>query len=153
MADVESHQGTILAAITVAAAPERVFRALTEPHELMRWWGSDALYRSTSWTIDLRPGGKWWSEGKGADGRPYRVEGTFVVVDPPRRLAYTWNHSWPTGGEAAPETLVTWVLVPSGAGTLVTLTHSGFVPKSDDVRNHGAGWDRVLGWMKAHVES
>ena len=153
MADVEIHQGTILAAITVAAAPERVFRALTEPDELMRWWGSDALYRSTSWKIDLRPGGKWRSEGKGADGRPYWVEGTFVVVDPPRRLAYTWNHSWPTTGEEAPETLVTWVLVPSGAGTLVTLTHSGFVPKSEDVRAHGAGWDRVLGWMKAHVES
>jgi uncharacterized protein YndB with AHSA1/START domain len=153
LADVKIHEGTILASITVAAAPERVFRALTVPSELLRWWGSDALYRATSWEIDLRPGGKWRCEGKGADGSPYSVEGAFVAVDPPHRLSYTWNHSWKTGKEAPPETLVTWVLVPVAGGTLVTITHGGFVPKSDEVRGHGQGWDRVLGWLEEHVRA
>ena len=153
MADVKIHEGTILASITVAAAPERVFRALTVGSELLQWWGSDSLYRAASWEIDLRPGGKWRCEGKGADGSPYSVEGAFVAVDPPHRLSYTWSHRWKTGREDRPETLVTWVLVPVAAGTLVTLTHGGFVPNSDDVRGHGQGWDRVLGWLAEHVRA
>ena len=32
--------GIILATVEVAAAAERVFRALTDPNEIPRWWGS-----------------------------------------------------------------------------------------------------------------
>ena len=70
IADVST--GVILATVSIAAPPERVFRALTEPGEIVRWWGSDELYRTTNHVADLRPGGAWRSEGKGADGRRSR---------------------------------------------------------------------------------
>ena len=39
--------GTILASVEIAAGPERVFGALTEPAQLVQWWGDDTLYRIT----------------------------------------------------------------------------------------------------------
>lgn len=152
MADVKIHEGTILASIRVEAPPEKVFRAITEPEHLLKWWGADDKYRGTVWEIDLRPGGKWRTEGKGADGTPYSVEGEYLEVVAPHLLSYTWNHSWRMGNETAPETLVTWVLVPKDGGTLVTLTHSGFVPKSPALVGHGQGWVTVLDWLRMHLE-
>ena len=69
IADVST--GLILATVTIAAPPERIFAALTDPSELPRWWGADDLYRTTTHTSDLRKGGAWRSEGRGArPGRP-----------------------------------------------------------------------------------
>src|SRR5262249_33178234 len=89
-------QGTVLARVDIAAPPERVFRALTT-EEVTRWWGADDMYRTLQFSIDLRPGGRWRSEGKGADGSPFSVEGEVVEVDPPRRLVQTWKPSWEEG--------------------------------------------------------
>ncbi len=38
VADVQA--GLVRATVDIAAPPEAVFRALTEPGELARWWGS-----------------------------------------------------------------------------------------------------------------
>lgn len=80
--------GTILATVDIAVPAERVFRALTSPEEIVHWWGSDDLYRTTSWTSDFCVGGKWRAEGAGADGKPFSVEGEFLEIDPPRRLGW-----------------------------------------------------------------
>jgi uncharacterized protein YndB with AHSA1/START domain len=40
LADVNG--GIILAEVEIAAPPERVFRALTQSDEIVRWWGSPA---------------------------------------------------------------------------------------------------------------
>jgi uncharacterized protein YndB with AHSA1/START domain len=54
----------IVRSIDIAALPERVFRALTEPAELRAWWGDPTSHPSLHWQIDLRPGGKWLSRWK-----------------------------------------------------------------------------------------
>jgi uncharacterized protein YndB with AHSA1/START domain len=54
---------TIEAEIFVAAPPERVFQALTDPSQMPRWWGQEGMYRITECKTDLRPGGKWSSVG------------------------------------------------------------------------------------------
>jgi len=33
--------------------------------------------------MDLRPGGKWRSDGVGTDGQAFYVEGEYLEVDPP----------------------------------------------------------------------
>ena len=48
--------GVILATVEIRAPIERVFRALTDPNELVRWWGSADTYRTEEWTADLRVG-------------------------------------------------------------------------------------------------
>jgi uncharacterized protein YndB with AHSA1/START domain/uncharacterized protein YciI len=145
IADVSA--GVILATVTIAAPPERVFRAITEPGEIVRWWGSDELYRTTNHTADLRPGGAWRSEGKGSDGTPFSVEGEFTVVEPPHRLSMTWRPAW-DGGNV---TTVSYLLEPTEGGTRLTLRHEGFGTRESACRDHGTGWPRVLGWLGAYL--
>jgi uncharacterized protein YndB with AHSA1/START domain len=73
---------------------EQVCRALTDPAQVLQWWGQNGVYRCAGWEIDLRPGGKWVTRGVGADGKPFRVAGEYLEVNPPRALEYTWTASW-----------------------------------------------------------
>jgi uncharacterized protein YndB with AHSA1/START domain len=83
-------EGTILAAVEIAASPDRVFRAISSA-EIATWWGSPSTYRVTQWTGDVRPGGWWRSEGVSADGTSFAVTGEILEVDPPRLLVQTWR--------------------------------------------------------------
>jgi len=65
----------VLAEVFIAAPPERVFQAITDPTQMPLWWGQQGLYRITEWKADVRPGGKWQSDGVGTDGTSFRVEG------------------------------------------------------------------------------
>jgi uncharacterized protein YndB with AHSA1/START domain/uncharacterized protein YciI len=147
VADVSS--GVVLGTVDIAARPERVFQALTDPAQLARWWGSPETYRAEHWSSDLRVGGKWETRGRGRDGKPFSVYGEYVEVDPPRRLVLTWNYDWDGGG--APTT-VEYALEPVDGGTRVTVRHSGFGERHDACRSHGDGWQTVLSWVKAYVE-
>jgi uncharacterized protein YndB with AHSA1/START domain len=138
-------RGAILARIEIAAPPERVFRALTT-EELTKWWGSAEDYRCSKFTIDLRPGGRWRSDGVGADGSEFHVEGEVVAVEPPRRLVQTWNPSWDPG----PATTIEYVLEPTATGTRVTVHHDGFAGNAQSCDAHASGWERVLDWLGAH---
>ena len=140
-------QGVVLARVEIAAPPERVFRALTT-EELTKWWGSAEDYETTSFTIDLRAGGRWRTEGKGRDGSAFHVEGEVLEVDAPRRLVQTWKPSWEPGAA----TTITYTLDAIDGGTRVTVRHTGFTnPQSCD--SHANGWIRVLGWLWGHVEA
>jgi uncharacterized protein YndB with AHSA1/START domain len=141
-------QDVINAEIQIGAPPARVFAALTDPEQVPQWWGQQGMYRITSWHNDLRPGGKWRSEGVGADGKAFHVEGEYLEVDPPRLLVHSWNSSW--GGGL--NTIVRWELEARNGGTLVRLSHSGFAENVQAAKDHSQGWSRVLVWMEAFVE-
>ena len=160
-ASVTPDQDTVEVEIFVAAPPERVFQAITDPQQMPRWWGLQGRYRINEFQADLRPGGKWASIGVGADGNPFRVEGEYLEVDPPRLLVHTWIKSW----SDSPKTIVRWELEPRdvhglqqrgpqrmGSGTLVKLRHQGFGGYPQEAIRHGEGWKRVLGWMQVFVE-
>jgi len=153
---------TIEAEIFVAAPPERVVQAITDPAQMPRWWGQGGMYRVTECKADLRPGGKWSSVGVGADGTSFRVDGEYLEVAPPRLLVYTWT---PSFSEVA-GTVVRWELEPrpvhslqtrgpqkAGVGTAVKIRHTGFAGNEKAAKDHGEGWKRVLGWMRDFVEN
>lgn len=151
MATIEiSHdQNAIQASVHIAAPPERVFQALTDPRQLLQWWGQKGMYHGTGWQADLRPGGQWRCDGTSdADGSPYHVSGEYVDVDPPRVVSYTWVASF----SGPLKTLVRWELESSDGGTLVRLNHGGFAGIAAAVQGHYQGWQRVLGWMQGFVE-
>lgn len=139
--------GLILATVEIAVPPERVFRALTS-EEVVKWWGSDQAYRTTGWKADLRVGGRWRSEGVGADGKPFSVGGTFLEVDPPRRLVQTWEPDWDPG----PPTTLTYRLDPTPLGTRLTVRHEGFSGRTESCDAHTSGWELVLGWLGGHLQ-
>jgi len=137
-------EGVVLARVEIAVPPERVFKALTT-EELTKWWGADDMYRTTKFAIDLRPGGTWRTEGRGADGSDFHVEGEVLEVDPPRRLVQTWKPSWAPG----PATKIVYTLDAIDGGTRVTVRHTGFT-SAESCEGHSDGWMRVLGWLWGH---
>jgi uncharacterized protein YndB with AHSA1/START domain/uncharacterized protein YciI len=139
-------EGTILAAVDIAASPDRVFRALTTSDEVVRWWGSDDVYRTTAWVADLRVGGRWRADGRQADGTSFSVEGEFLAIDSPQKLAHTWKAGW---DEGKPTTL-TYRLEAKEGGTRVTLRHEGFHGSPESCRSYTDGWKLVLQWLERH---
>ncbi len=74
-AAVTPDNDAVLAEVFIAAPPERVFQAITDPQQMPLWWGQQGLYRVTEWKADVRPGGHWRSDGVGADGHTFNVQG------------------------------------------------------------------------------
>lgn len=138
----------VLAEIHIAAPPDRVFQAITDPRQLLNWWGQSDKYRHTSWSGDIRPGGSWRSEGVGADGQTYHVTGEYLEVDPPHLLVYTWVASF----TSHPKSFVRWELKPSAGGTLVNVRHSGFAGAPEEAKKYSGGWPTVLSWMQVFIE-
>ncbi|HWC98702.1 MAG TPA: SRPBCC domain-containing protein [Candidatus Sulfopaludibacter sp.] len=144
---VEIKGDGIVGEIEIAAAPEKVFDALTDPEQLAQWWGSADTYRTSNWKLDLRPGGEWSCDAKGSAGPSTAVAGRYVVVDRPHHLSYTWRPSWAPGEESQ----VTYTFEPIGTGTRVLFRHDGFL--SDQSRQgHSQGWARVTGWLQGHFQ-
>jgi uncharacterized protein YndB with AHSA1/START domain len=144
---VTPDQDVVVAEIHVAAPPERVFAAITDPRQVPQWWGRADTYRITKWQGELRAGGKWRSDGEAVDGTPFHVSGEYLEVVPPTLLVHTWIASW-TGDL---KTIVRWELKSDKGGTHLTIRHSGFAGHPE-AKNHAQGWTRVLAWMQAFVE-
>lgn len=139
--------GTIIATVEIGAPPERVFRALTTPEELLRWWGAEGEYRTTEWEYDPRPGGAWRAGGKSADGKDFAVSGKVIEIDRPRKLVQTWKPDWDGGNE----TRITFTFEAIPEGTRLTLRHEGFAGRPDSCAAHSTGWERVIGWLARHA--
>jgi uncharacterized protein YndB with AHSA1/START domain len=140
-------EGVILASVDIAVPPQRVFAALTDGAEITRWWGDDAVYRTTSWKSDFRVGGQWRADGIGADGHPFYVGGEFLEIDAPRKLVQTWEPQWDPGAT----TTITYVLAATETGTRLTLRHEGFKGRPQSCQGHSDGWQTVLGWLVRYV--
>ena len=160
-ASISPDQDQILAEVFIAAPPERVFEAITNPKQLLQWWGQKGMYRVQHWEADLRPGGKWLSRGVMDTGEEFNVSGEYLEIDPPRLLVYTWLPSWANSSI----TTVRWELQPEqvhslhargpqkvGIGTQVKIRHHGFAAVPQAVAGHTQGWIRVMDWMQAFVE-
>jgi hypothetical protein len=139
-ATVTPDQDAVIAEVFIAAPPTRVFEAISDPSQVSKWWGQQGLYRVTEQKSDMRPGGKWISNGVGADGAAFSVEGEYLEVDPPRGYAEVHNLH-PSGPKKA------------GTGTKLVIRHTGFAGgPPNGAASHGEGWNRVMGWLRQYVE-
>jgi uncharacterized protein YndB with AHSA1/START domain len=154
-ADVE--KGTINVTADIAVPPERLFRALTDPADIVQWWGAEGVYRTERFEGDLRPGGKWISYIASPEGaemsdprtqEPQTVGGEYITVDPPRVLEFTWSPSW----DGFAVTTVRYEIEPTATGSRLKVVHSGFAGRPEMASGHGEGWVRVLGWVTAYLE-
>jgi uncharacterized protein YndB with AHSA1/START domain len=121
---------------SIKAPPAKVWAAITQPDQMVKWWGPDAG-PTLSAKADVRPGGRYSVLFRLLNGDEHEPTGVYRVVDPPRRLVFTWE--W--AGAPERESLVTFELEPREAGTQLTLTHEQLPP--DAVESHEAGWS---GW-------
>jgi len=137
----------VVGEILIAAPCERVFQALTDPSQLLQWWGQKGMFTATSWDIDLRVGGEWRGEAN-MRGSTFWIKGKYVQIDPPRLLVYTWLSSMP--GETP--SLVRFELATEGGGTRVKLRHSGLAANVAARVNYQNMWPALLSWARGFVE-
>ncbi|HZI41604.1 MAG TPA: SRPBCC domain-containing protein [Gemmatimonadaceae bacterium] len=140
----------IVEQIDIAAPPSRVFEALTDPVQLLAWWGDRQTFPSTHWELDARVGGKWISRWRDPDGNSFALGGVILEIDPPRLLVYSW---WDDRFPGLPLTTVRYELAPTSTGTLVTVTHDGFDDVRADFVDYNGGWSNVMRSLRAHAES
>ena len=78
------------------APRELVFRAWTEGHQIVQWWGPDG-FTTTTREMDVRPGGVWRFILHGPDGTDYPNRIVYQEIAPPERLVY--KHEGEDGDE------------------------------------------------------
>ncbi len=156
-AQIATDQDAIVIEIDVAAPPERVFTALTDPKQLMRWWGAEGPCQAKFWEMDARAGGRWRFEAADPSGKivlngvsDFKANGEILEYDPPHLLAYTWIANW--HNQPGRKTLVRWELAPVGNGTRVKVTHSGLAEEPMARKDYSGGWPGVVEYLKQFVE-
>jgi uncharacterized protein YndB with AHSA1/START domain len=99
----------------LAHAPEKVWRALTDPALLAEWLLP---------VIDLRlePGAAFTFKTQPYPGWDGTVSCRFVEIEPHRKLSYRWDVPFL-------ETVVTFTLTPTASGTRLSVVQSGFKPE------------------------
>jgi uncharacterized protein YndB with AHSA1/START domain len=113
-----------------------VFRALTQPAELAKWWGPSG-FTAPSVEVDLRVGGGYRIAMQPPEGDVFYLSGEFREVDPPARLAYTFRWEDPDPDDV--ETVVTLSLQDRGESTELVFTQGAFATEGRRAL-HDEGW-------------
>ncbi|NND72211.1 MAG: SRPBCC domain-containing protein [Rhodothermales bacterium] len=116
---------------------ETVWQAITDQDAISSWFikavfkpevGSDYTFTHESTTIS----------------------GTVLIADRPHQLQYTW-----IVGDSGVETIVTWTLVPTDAGTEIKLVHSGIDAYGDSAmkmfESFNQGWAHCASELEAYL--
>ncbi|MFI5697294.1 SRPBCC domain-containing protein [Kribbella sp. NPDC051586] len=111
----------------------RVYDAWTRADLLVQWYCPNPTWELKV-DADVRVGGDWMVEMG-----PHVVRGTYLEVEPPRRLVFSWK--W-DGTEDEP-TRVEVDLAEVADGTRMVLSHTGFAD-AEDAANHQQGWEPEL---------
>lgn len=102
--------------VTIAAPAEAVWAFVGAPERLSQWWCPPP---AVCLAFEPRPGGRF--EERYDDGRlAYRVDGTVLAYEPPRR----WAVRRLTPGSPAPADVIEITLREEGGRTRVVLRHA-----------------------------
>jgi uncharacterized protein YndB with AHSA1/START domain len=135
--EMTASEKLVLRMTRVLPAPRGVvYRALTDPNELAKWWGPKG-FTAPSVEFNPRVGGSYRIAMQPPDGELFHLSGEFREVDPPDRLAYTFRWDPPTPDDR--ETLVTLALEDRGDQTEVLFTQGEFATEERRALHEG-GW-------------
>ncbi|WP_245651384.1 SRPBCC domain-containing protein [Streptosporangium amethystogenes] len=136
--------------IRIDAAPEIVFDVVSRPEHIKMWWSDDASFEPAPGAV----GELVW------DDRAVVESITVVDVDPPRRFAIRWIAPDGQLPDADNSLLITFELEPSGDGTILRLTESGWREKGweaavleEAFHDHERGWDMFLPRLQSYAPS
>ncbi len=106
--------------------PERVWRALTQPHLIEEWLMKNGFAPAVGHRFEFSA--DWGS-----------VTCEVLEVEPHRTLSYSW-------AAMGLDSVVTWTLTPLSTGTRLRLEHVGFRPDQDQAfKGATYGWQKMLG--------
>lgn len=129
----------------IAAAPIRVWQALTDPERIKEWMFGSLV--ETDW----QPGSPITWSGE-FQGKSYQDKGEVLAVEPERLLRVT-HFSPLTGADDVPENYhtVEYRLEPRGGDTHLTISNDN--NGSQEEADHASGtWSTMLSGLKEYVE-
>jgi uncharacterized protein YndB with AHSA1/START domain len=129
-------------------APEKVWRAWTDPQALSHWFGPGEADSVTRAELDVRPGGRYRIAFRTQDGEEHEVSGEYQEVETNRKLAFTW--AWKSTPERV--SLVTVEMRPSGEGCELNFLHERFFDRQAR-DNHERGWTGTFEKLDSFVVS
>ncbi|MCT7663024.1 SRPBCC family protein [Shinella kummerowiae] len=127
----------------IAHPPEKLWRALTQPHLITEW-----LMRND----DFQP----------VTGKSFRLSGDWggvdcevLAVEPGKTLTYSWNHAHEDPAFDL-RSVVSFTLTPTATGTLLRMEQTGFRPEQKQAfggarygwQEHFTNLERVLAGME-----
>jgi uncharacterized protein YndB with AHSA1/START domain len=127
----------------IAHPPEKLWRALTQPHLISEW-----LLRND----DFQP----------VTGKSFRLSGDWggvdcevLAVEPGKTLTYSWNHAHEDPAFDL-RSVVSFTLTPTPTGTLLRMEQTGFRPEQKQAfggarygwQEHFTNLERVLAGME-----
>ena len=132
MSEASALTRTVIVERDIAHPPEKLWRALTQPHLISEWLMKNDFSPVVGHRFNLR--GEWGGV----------LDCQVLVVEPQKTLSYTWNfkHDDPAFDL---NSVVTFSLSPTATGTRLRIEQSGFRP--DQRQAYGgakAGWPAFL---------
>ena len=129
-------------------APEKVWRAWTEPEAIKRWWGPGGNDPVSLAELDVRVGGRFRIVFGGPEGREHECAGIYREVVPNRKLVFTW--CWPN---STPErvSLVTIEFRQAAGGTELVFKHEQFFDEAAR-DGHMRGWSAFFDKLERFLQ-
>jgi uncharacterized protein YndB with AHSA1/START domain len=133
------------------APRELVFKAWIDPKQIAQWWGPKG-FTTTTYEMDVRPGGVWRFVMHGPDGVDYKNKIIYIEVVKPECLVY--SHSGDEEGEPG-QFHVTVTFTEQGGKTKLTMRMLfGSTEERDKVvKEFGAieGGNQTLDRLEEHL--
>ena len=123
---------TVVIERDIAHPPEKIWRALTEPHLIADWLMKNDFRPDVGHRFNLT--GEWGGV----------LDCEVLDIEPHRTLSYSWNF---TQDDAAFDlrSIVTFTLTPTATGTHLRVEQSGFRPEQKQAFGGAKlGWQQFL---------
>lgn len=129
MAETTPEIRTVVVERDFSHKPEKLWRALTQPHLIKEW------LMSSDFALELGHSFRFTTDWGGIDCKVKEIE-------PNRTLSYSWD-------AYGLESTVTWTLTPSATGTQLRMEQTGF-RRDQNQAYHGArmGWQDYFGKLE-----
>ena len=130
----------IVKELIIAATPERIWGALTQPDEIGHWWTNDLNATPEVGSLAEFRFGEW---------------GDFVLRFEVAELDEGSNVHWISrqGPPYWAGTSVTWQLAPVHNGTTLVFTHDGFAQVDEGYERTRRNWEYFLDSLKSYLET
>lgn len=133
MSETSTQTRSVVAEREVPYPPEKVWRALTQPHLLEAWLMKTDFEPVVDHRFELRAD---WGV----------VDCQVMSVDPYTSISYTWT-------SLGLDSIVYWTLTPTGVGTHLRMEQAGFRPDQEQAYQGAKfGWQRFLTQLEQVLE-
>jgi uncharacterized protein YndB with AHSA1/START domain len=124
-----------------AHAPEKLWRALTQPHLMEAWLMKNDFVLKVGHKFNLR--GDWGGV----------LDCEVLTIEPNRSLSYTWDFAHEDQAYAL-KSIVTFTLTPKGAGTHLRVEQAGFrTTQKQALGGALQGWTQMIEKLEPVAET